>query len=119
MRLAQIRKVIISVVAVIVVYGLAWLFGDHQTTYAVLPATLTFANEWTCPEGHADGNKCDVQPTKQLVDKWVCNEGDVGPFPGENLTPYECHAPETTCPLLWFPIAAESPCSYRDPLEHH
>jgi hypothetical protein len=112
------RRTLNIALAIVVLYGLAWLFGDHEMTYAVQPATRVFANEWTCPDGHSDESKCDVEPTKQIVEKWVCDEDDEGPFRSGNLEPYECHSPVTSCPLLWFPIASESPCPYRDPLEH-
>jgi hypothetical protein len=114
----NVKRATTVALALIGLYAGAWLFGDHEMTYAVLPATPVFVNQWVCPEGQADESGCNTQPVRQVVQKWTCKANEEGPFEGENWKPYECHSPATTCPALWFPIVAQTPCPYHDPLSH-
>ena len=86
------KNAIRSVVALTLLYGAIWVFGEHGHTHYLGPAKRNGA-------------------------EWVCAEGDDGPFwdNGKNRDPI-CNVPVRQCPVLWFPGASQSPCPYKDPL---
>ena len=67
----------------------------------------------------ADSSNGAKQPgqTPVVTDMWRCAEGQKGPFweNGKGRDPV-CHEPVRQCPVLWFPLATQSPCPYKDPL---
>jgi hypothetical protein len=78
----------------IVVYIVAWVFGNHGHKYLMEPAEEV-GTEWTCPP----------------------SDDEQGPFwdNGKENSPV-CHVPERQCPWLWFPVTTVTPCPYKDPL---
>lgn len=79
-------------------YLAAWVFGEHGHTYTLGPARKVFADS-----GEQDKTQ------------WACSDRDQGPFldNGPNREPV-CHVPVRQCPVLWFPLATEVPCHYKD-----
>ena len=76
----------------LLLYILAWAFGEHGHTYS-------------------------LDPAKQVDAGWTCAHGGDGPYwdKGKERSPV-CHIPVRQCPVLWLPFVTEVPCSYKDPL---
>jgi hypothetical protein len=82
----------LAIGAVALLYLWAWLSGKHGHTF-------------------------DLDSPKQVGEVWICAQGEDGPFweNGKDRDPV-CHDPVRQCPALWFPVATEIPCPYKDPL---
>jgi hypothetical protein len=80
------------IVALVLLYAVAWVFGEHGHTHFLETAKL-------------DGTH------------WTCAEEGQGPFwdNGKDRNPI-CRVPVRQCPMLWFPVASQVPCPYKDPM---
>lgn len=99
-RTTKFKSTVVSLGTLVLLYAVSWVFGQHGHTYNIEPAKQA----------------ADAAEVKPATD-WQCAEGQEGPFweNGKGRDPV-CHDPVRQCPVLWFPVATQSPCPYKDPL---
>ncbi len=87
----KLKNALWAAVALALLYACAWLFvGEHGYTYY-------------------------IEPAKKVGTEWTCPPDEDGPITGE-VSYIVCHDPVRQCPSLWFPVATQVPCGYKDPL---
>ncbi len=99
--MARLKNAVGTVAFLALLYALAWIFGEHGHDYTLDDPEKVFVSD-------ADG---------RIRAAWACKEQAQGPFwdNGKDRDPV-CHVPVRQCPSLWFPIATQLPCPYKDPL---
>lgn len=101
MTAPKLKSALKIVGVLLLVWIVAWALGEHGHTYTMEPAKKIFV---------ADSNGT-------IATEWTCADEDQGPFQdwGKDKDP-DCREPVRKCPVLWFPVASQSPCPYKDPL---
>lgn len=92
LQMTKFKNTLRTMAVLVLIYVVSWVFGAHGHSYY-------------------------LEPAKQAGAEWACPEEEQGPVweNGKGRRP-NCHIPVRQCPVLWFPIASQVPCPYKDPL---